>query len=151
MRFYPAISYGITEAGVNVGRINSLHNGERASVVWDPNDPDYLYDLRAVSKKGFSPKAIHAITDDGRIAGCFKFYTKRDRLYAKGTYVWPNWRKEGAGKFLWKTAIEMFNPRLIKVTVVSDLGKTLVNSLRKTYPDIKFKVNDHGYRPLRIL
>ncbi len=155
MEFYPAISYGITESGVNVGRINSLlrdGDGWRSLVVWDTDDQfDYQIELREAVAAGFGPKAIHAITDQGQIAGCFKFFTKADRLYAKGTYVWPQWRKEGAGKFLWRTAIDIFNPRVIKVAVVSDLGKTLVNALQRDYPNVRFKMVEYGNRKLRVL
>lgn len=92
----------------------------------------------------------------GAIVGIQKFDVRgseqnRVILSACATYVWPLYRELGIAQKLWRTSIETFGIKEVSVAVVSDRGKTLVESLRTQFPEIKFRIEDIGGRTLRSL
>jgi len=52
---------------------------------------------------------------------------------------------------LWEQMLQVEQPRSVYVTLVSDRGKTLVESLKQKYQAVHWEVYDDGARPLRRL
>ena len=86
-----------------------------------------------------------------RLIGFLCGYCDKKVFVSYGTWVNEAYRKSGFGKKLWKRMIKEIEPANVKVTVISDLGMTLVESLRRTHPRINFLVVENGNRKLRVL
>lgn len=70
----------------------------------------------------------------GRIVGFFRYAVYNDEnntltLHAGGTWVDPNFRKQGLGSALWNIAINDVQPRKIIADVISRAGAALVHSI----------------------
>lgn len=73
------------------------------------------------------------------------------KLEAIATYVWPLYREEGVAMGLWCTALKELKVTEVCAQVISDRGKTLIESLKSRFPEISFTVRDAGARKLRAL
>ena len=77
---------------------------------------------------------------DGRIVGVFKYDLGPGRtLIAKGTAVAKRLKRRGIARALWMSALRRHNPKFVDVVTVSASGHTLVASLKKAFPRIKFE------------
>lgn len=97
-------------------------------------------------------KARYVIAFAGsRIVGVLS-YTRLDRSMAsRGTFVIKNYRQKGIARRLWDRTLQ--GDRIVQVNVglVSDRGRTLINTLVAAYPRIKWCVEENGGRPSRLL
>jgi len=64
-------------------------------------------------------------------------------ISSHGTIVRPEYAKKGIGRRLWMNMIVEENPFRIKVTVISESGYALINSLRNTVKDVRWDVKDN--------
>jgi len=66
-----------------------------------------------------------------------------------GTIVRPSNRKEGIALDLWVTMLKAERPKRVAVKVISDRGYSLIGSLNKLFPKIKWNIDVDANRPLR--
>jgi hypothetical protein len=92
-----------------------------------------------------------AFREDGRIVGIHKYLFFYGTLFSRETFVWKAYRDQGIALNLWGISIVETQCWRARVAAVTDLGFTLCASLRKTFPDIEFKIMDGGERTLRVL
>jgi len=86
------------------------------------------------------------------MAGVFRYFiNSRLTLSARGTFVWPSYRKRGVARALWQLALDESSARTVCVDVVTDRGWTLVQALKRDNPDVWFDVYNGGERPPRLL
>lgn len=81
----------------------------------------------------------------------FKVQGRRRLLTANATFVWPLYRGINIAQCLWTKAIDELDVTKVIVGVVSDRGKTLVETLSDQHDHILFEMRDDGARPLRSL
>jgi hypothetical protein len=72
-------------------------------------------------------------------------------LDANSTFVWPMYRGISIAREMWTTAIQENRVTKVLVRVVSDKGKTLIETLSDQFPEVKFDMEEDGDRPLRSL
>lgn len=97
--------------------------------------------------------AVVAMEGDRR-AGILRYRVDRPskgKLRSCGTYVWPAYRKLGLAKRMWRSVLRRISPKMVDVVCVSDKGHTLIQSLQREYPTIKWDVVESGGRKLRQL
>jgi hypothetical protein len=123
----------------------SLARTEGGSFFWWEDDPDPV----------LSDYAVLARNSQNKLIGIQKFDITIDNssviLESVATYVWPLYREEGIACKLWTHAIDALNVTRVTANVVSDRGKTLVQSLQSKFPTVEFTINDDGKRTLRSL
>lgn len=73
------------------------------------------------------------------------------QLSSHGTFVAPSRRKQGVAVDLWTTAMHYEWPKSVKISTVSDKGFTLVESLKRRFPDVEWTVYHDGERTSRNL
>jgi hypothetical protein len=107
-------------------------------------------DFSLKNKTGY---AVVARNERGTVVGIlkFEFNGRWKKLESVGTWVRPAERKMGVARNLWRCAFKTLQCERAGVTVVSDRGKTLVESLQKAFPRVQFEVKEAGDRPLRVL
>jgi GNAT superfamily N-acetyltransferase len=71
--------------------------------------------------------------------------------YGRCTYVKPTYRGKGIATALWTKLLGQWPSRKVYLVAFSDLGKTMVESLKQQYPDTKWYITEEGDRPLRRL
>lgn len=124
-------------------RLGRLARTPSGSFCWDKEDPNP------------SHYAVIAQLHDGQLVGIQKFDVKKSNgknvLVSNSTYVWPLYRELNIAHRLWATALEKKKISKVEVYVVSDRGKTLVESLRAHFPKIDFVLSERDGRPLRKL
>ena len=107
-------------------------------------------DLNLKNETGY---AVIATNDKGKVVGVlkFEFNGRWKKLTSVGTWVRPTERKLGIARNLWRCAFESLECERAGVTVVSDRGMTLVESLQRAFPKVSFEVSEAGDRKLRVL
>lgn len=112
----------------------------------------FFWDKDKQNPTGF---AVLATKCDGTMVGIQKFDVDvRGRariLDSNATYVWPMYRGINIAQHMWTVAIREQRITKVRVRVVSDRGKTLVETLSDEFPDIKFEMVEAGNRALRSL
>lgn len=110
---------------------------------WDKDDPNP------------SHFAVLATLRNGQLVGIQKFdirkVGKHNVLESGATYVWPMYREMKIARKMWAHALTEKRVVKAEVHVVSDRGKTLVDSLRNDFPNVVFELADGGKRRLRSL
>lgn len=76
--------------------------------------------------------------DQGRLVGWFRCSKIRQQLFAQGTWVAKNYRRQGIGRFLWLRALRTLTPKRVFVDTVSAEGQALVASISRDCPGIIF-------------
>lgn len=102
--------------------------------------------------------AIVALTSANKLDDClvgiwqFEYHEGTKTLKSKGTWVNDKYRKNGIASTLWNKGLAWVKPRIVKVTVCSDRGLTLILSLQERFWRINWivKKESHG-RGLRNL
>jgi len=81
-----------------------------------------------------------------------RFDHKGKKIFASGTRVVRNVQGEGVASRMWKISLESCpGVKAVYVTVISDKGYTLINSLRQQHPMIRWNIIERGKRVLRDL
>jgi hypothetical protein len=90
---------------------------------------------------------------DDRIIGALNIRRSRSGLTvtSRGTVVRPLYQREGVARDLWTMMLNTERPKRVHVRVISDRGYSLIESMKKKFPKIKWFVEHGGYRKLRIL
>lgn len=105
--------------------------------------------------KQLSDYAVLAHSSEAYLVGIQKFDINRAdgevKLSSIATYVWPLYRQEGAAVGMWSTALRELEVTAVHAQVVSDRGKTLIETLKVKFPGVRFTVSDLGARRLRSL
>lgn len=81
----------------------------------------------------------------------FDFNGRWNKMHSHGTYVTRSYRLGGVARTLWDKALTGMAVERVKVSVVSDRGLTLIESVRRNHPNVYFEVHDDGCRKLRVL
>lgn len=109
---------------------------------WDKDEPNP------------SDRAVLALRR-GKLVGIQKFdvrIEKRQRiLKSVATFVWPMYRDVNIAQRMWSLALTSERIQVVEANVVSDRGKTLIETLSEQFPDIRFVLYEAGSRPLRSL
>ena len=124
--------------------------------------PDVAYNIEWDPSGGFAefqgPRVqlgatTFAALDGGRIVGVLvvSFHAASRVMRAKGTLVLPRYRRAGLALRLWGKAIRTLRPAVVSVAVVSDRGRTLIESVMAEHRGIAWTVHQDGARPLRNL
>lgn len=99
--------------------------------------------------------AVLATKVDSTLVGIQKFDVSlrgRSRtLVSNSTYVWPLYRGINIAQKMWGVAIREQRITKVQVSVISDRGKTLVETLSDEFPHIGFEMIEAGNRALRSL
>ena len=95
--------------------------------------------------------SVVALDEFGHLAGAWQFEKYGKRIHSYGTWVDTKYRRNGLAKKMWAHAINYYNPIQVSVSVITDKGYTLISSLQKKFPTIKWYVKDVGQRTLREL
>lgn len=98
-----------------------------------PEDARNFFD-RELSACGDCDGGIVATLDNGRIVGFMRYQNEAGEnsiMYGCGTWVDPEYRKQGLAFDLWLGAIEDLGPSVIDWVAVSEGGRRLFNSLEK--------------------
>jgi len=87
------------------------------------------------------------------IVGAFKFDFGRrwHSINSHGTWVRSSFQRRGIAKTMWITAIRKLKVERVEVRVVSDRGLTLISSIKKKFPRVRFQLWEDGDRKLRHL
>lgn len=86
------------------------------------------------------------------IVGFLSFTKKTNRtLHVHSVYVFRNHRKTGIGRRLLHEVISKENPTTIKVIVVTNKGKTLVEQVKISHSQINWVISEGSARSLRNL
>lgn len=105
--------------------------------------------------KKLSDYAVLAHSSEACLVGIQKFDISRAEeeisLSSIATFVWPLYREEGVAVGLWSTALTELGVTKVCAQVVSDRGKTLIESLKVKFPAVCFTIIDLGARRLRSL
>lgn len=72
----------------------------------------------------------------------FLRYAGTRNLSELGTWVHPDFRREGIAMDLWDDLVRVESPRSIHATTVTKPGKKFLATLRKRHPAIKWHVKD---------
>lgn len=121
------------------GRLARTPSG---SFCWDKDDPNE------------SDYAVLAKLSNGQLVGIQKFNVRQEAspvLESGATYVWPMYREMKIAKRMWAFALAELDISKVEVHVVSDRGKTLVDSLQSEFPDVSFQLDNGSKRKLRDL
>jgi hypothetical protein len=101
-----------------------------------------------------SDRAVLA-TRNGRLVGIQKFNVRIDKrkrvLKSVATFVWPMYRGINIAQKMWALALTSERIQVVDAQVVSDRGKTLIETLSEQFPKVKFVLYEAGSRPLRSL
>lgn len=89
--------------------------------------------------------------DKMKVAGVLSYYIVKKTFTSVGTFVAKGYRKNGLATDLWEAALEVEKPEVVRTEVISDRGNTLIQSLKRSYPEIKWVESQNGDRPLRVL
>lgn len=86
---------------------------------------------------------MYIALEKNEVVGVLQVYRARGHRYGKTvqsqmTMVSPKWKKKGIAKLLWEHMIYNQRPSYIKVRTVTNKGYTLVESLQKKFPGIKW-------------
>lgn len=95
-------------------------------------------------------QAVIALSED-KLVGIWKYYKEGKSIYSAGTWTHPEYRKLGIAKTLWSKILLTQKVTSVKVDVATDRGRTLVDTLAKQYPKIKFETEELSGRKLRNL
>jgi ribosomal protein S18 acetylase RimI-like enzyme len=100
----------------------------------------------------FNPSKYATVAyENGKLVGIIKYDFRYKTFESYGTWVAPRFRKNGLAVKLWEVALERTGAKKVRVTVISDRGNTLIESLQSDFPDIKWKICQAGARKLRDL
>lgn len=109
---------------------------------WDKDEPNP------------SDRAVLALCR-GKLVGIQKFNVRVDKrrrvLKSVATFVWPMYRDVNIAQRMWSLALTTERIQVVEANVVSDRGKTLIETLSGKFPDIRFVLYEDGSRPLRSL
>lgn len=94
--------------------------------------------------------AVVAVAND-TIVGVWKFIRRHEKLYSYLTVVDFHFRKQKIAATMWSLGLTTFKAKEVKVTLVTDRGKTLVSAISGRFPKIKWGLKEIGGRPLRDL
>ena len=102
-----------------------------------------------------SDHAVLASRRDGHLVGILKYdfavHGRHRILSSHATFVWPLYRGINIAQGLWAEAIDEHRVTKVRVNVVSDRGKTLVETLSDQFPSVMFEMVESGQRALRSL
>lgn len=87
----------------------------------------------------------------GRIVGVLTWNIDEGELESGGTFVSRTIRRRGLGLAMWELALSVERPGVVSMTVVSDRGVTLVQSLKRRHRGIYWDLSMDGARKLRVL
>lgn len=98
-------------------------------------------------------KTSYAALNKDKIVGALTIGRSRSgkTIHANGTIVRPAYIKQGIGRELWHAMLKSEKPKRVSVTVISDRGYSLVESMKESFPNIKWIVEENGDRKLRRL
>ena len=105
----------------------------------------------------FEAKCTSYLAIDGaEIIGCLVIQPMSDpypvgSYLSKGTFVAHPHRNRGVATALWRRFIHDRSPKYVTVCVITDRGRTLVESLRGKFRTLEWDVCEGGDRPLRDL
>lgn len=100
----------------------------------------------------FDYVTLRAEDDRRRILGYIGYSRTSDgTIRSTGSFVKVSARGQGVASALWEYAIAYEKPKQIALTAVSDLGYTLIQSLKLKYKNLKFIAHEEGHRKLRVL
>lgn len=82
--------------------------------------------------------STHAVVayDGGSLVGWLRFTKKRNTIWAQGTWVERPYRRHGLAKRMWVRMIDRIKPREIYVDTISEGGRSLINSIEESYPEL---------------
>ncbi len=144
------IDYSVVKHPHPHTRKGCLARTESGSFFWWFEEPGCTHEVTCQSDY-----AVLAHNTAGKLVGIQKFYysvTETTRtLEAISTFVWPLYQREGVGSSMWSKALETLDVTHVKVGVISDRGKTLIETMRARFPNIVFSVIDGGEHPRRPL
>lgn len=102
-----------------------------------------------------STNAVLASRVNGSLVGILKYdfevSGRRRILRSHATFVWPLYRGIDIARTMWCFAIQEHRVTKVHVSVVSDRGKTLVETLSDQFPRVSFEMSEQGQRALRSL
>ena len=93
----------------------------------------------SIFKDGLYKKRAIVVFDSKKLIGFIAYNKEQNQLESYGTWVSPNYRKLGIAKQLWELAIEKAKPKEIFVTVASEEGRILIESIEKKHTEIRFR------------
>lgn len=132
--------------------VNRPHNHTRLGHLARTFSGSFFWDKTMVND---TDHAVLATNSRGQLVGIQKFNVRargnKRKLISNATFVWPLYRDVGIAQKMWAHAIAEKKITHVDVTAVSDRGKTLVETLRKQFPEVEFKLVDAGKRKLRAL
>ncbi len=77
--------------------------------------------------------------------GMFGHFFRDGVLHANGTWVHPEYRRQGIGEKLWHRALKSHQVREVKVLTSSTSGTGLVKKLQRAYPRIDWSTQQYRY------
>jgi predicted GNAT family acetyltransferase len=96
-------------------------------------------------------RIVVAVDEYGHAAGIWRYYKQGKTITSCGTWVSPKHRKYGIAKRMWEFGISCEDPKKINVTIITDRGYSLIDSMKEQFPDVKWKISEDSLRKLRKL
>lgn len=90
----------------------------------------------------------------GQFVGFHAYHLKGTRdvtLHSDYTYVCRRWRRQGVALRLWERSLRAAQPWRVSAGAGGDRGYTLLTTLRRAHPSIKWDIWEAGDRPPRLL
>ncbi len=110
-------------------------------VMVDHRSMKFSFVLGCTPSPGDMAVVAHA---GGSVVGVLHFNIRSTRLTAMGTWVRRQNRNQGVGLAMWTVALRSSGARSVGVDVITDHGKTLVESLRTRFPDVRWRVHENA-------
>ena len=85
----------------------------------------------------------------GRRVGSLCYEQTLGGIESIGTFVSSAYRRRQLALCLWVIMLERTRPKTVRVTVASDRGLLLIESLQRRYPRIAWHISEAGMRKLR--
>lgn len=130
----------------------SIHGGKSCgNCCWNP---DNLNDFgpEDYHMGGCADRVVIATDKYGHLIGAWKYNREpRKIIRSFGTWVSPSFRKIGLAKKMWEFGIVYENAKKVIVTVMTDRGYSLVDSMKKRFPKVRWDVVEGADRKLRKL
>ena len=132
------ISYILTSESLLCWSYCGLKDSKKTLDFLSPKSLSFFEDLDQDSDASHVALAYHA----KRLVGWLRVTIEGETLYAQGTWVEEAYRGQGIAKALWSHALASLDPEVVEVTTSSKGGRGLIESLKKSKPDVRFELTD---------